>query len=212
MKWEYIKDHPRLILILRYAKLSGRLRFSPQSLEIQEEDKENHIPKREGFYCDDINGFWLPDSFKTYIQGNIENFKEAYNDFGFFAAFKFLSLKVPWSGWAWVVESKSTVKHEIAMVKWRQLKKSDKHKYDDLVKAVCPLEVNAYLKENYIQLSPACWVGKKDPSVIIFDEELKPFALKDGWSTAQLGEIFEHWYECIVEEKIKAEFVLESNW
>lgn len=210
--WNYIKDHPRLIQQLRYAKLTGKLLFSPQSSEIQEEDKDNYVPYRAGFYAEDVNGFWVPDSYKIYFKANYENFMEAWEEFGFFAAFKFLNFALPWSGWCWVIDAKSTIKHDIAMEAYRKNNRKTNTSYDDLVAAVTAEQVNEHLKANYTQLSEGLWVSESDVSCMIYDEDLKPFALEHGWSKEQMGEILEHWYEILVGEKIKAEFRLESNW
>lgn len=211
-----IEKHPRLLLQIKLAQKTGTLKFSPQTMEISPGDEDGMF-KRSGFYAEDVTGFWMPDNFKTYIEANISAFKEAMEEFGFFQAFGFLSLSLPWSGWAWVVDAKKTIPDEIVMNKIAELRRANRGKkitynYEEMVSQITPEEVQDYLSKNYLQISPAIWVSESDPSCFIYDEAFKPFALSDGWSSAQLGEIFEEWYEALVGEKTKAQLVLNASW
>lgn len=211
---EEILKHPRLVATLKYAHLAGKLIYSTQTEEHQKADLEQYTYERHGYSCEDITGVWNPDSVGAWFKCQLENFKSYYEDFGFLSALGSLSLRLPWSGWVWVIDSKNTIIHEIAMEKWRKVSKNEKTatKYDDLVKAVCPVEVITYLNEHYVLLNENLWVSKTDPSVMVFDEGAKPFKYKDGWSKEQLGEILAYWYESIMEEKITPEYQEGLAW
>ena len=210
---------PQLKAILTLAKATGVLKFSPQASEIQPEEDINGytVPSRHGFYAEDITGFYNPSTFKTYASANWTNFKEAWEEFGFFSAFKFLSLIPPWTGWAWVVDSISTVKTDIIDDRIRaeksSLKKEEMYKkYKELAAAVTDEEVLVELQKHHIKINDRLWVSAGDPTCMIYDNKAKPYTLKDGWSAQQVGEILEEWTYELFKLKVKAKHVPDAPW
>lgn len=219
--WQFINldKLPQLKGILTLAESTGVLKFSPQSSEIQPEEEVSGytVPSRHGFYAEDITGFYNPSTFKTYVQANWSNFKEAWDEFGFFSAFKFLSLIPPWTGWAWVVDSITTVRSDVVDQKIRAErsgKKKDEmnQKYKELCDAVTEEEILAELKKHHIKINNNLWVSTSDPTCIIYDNKAKPYALKDGWSAAQVGEILEEWCQELFRLKVKAKHIPDAPW
>jgi hypothetical protein len=202
---------PRINLIISYAKSKGVLLYSPQTDETQiREDSESR-----GYSSEDITGFWRP-GLKTYITGNVKSFKKAWQDFGFFTAFKFLSLTSPWSGWVWDVSSFSSLSFYVAEAKLSELsldeRKKSRKRIRESALAVTQEETIKYLEADYQKVGEGMWVSKTDPSVIIYNEQLKSFDLPDGWSTEQLGEILEEWAQFVCSTKIKSRLIKSASW
>jgi hypothetical protein len=212
---ELIKGHPRLISLIELALWTGKLKYCPQAYET-EIDEETKEVRRDGYYAEDVTGFWMPRDFSTYIESNVTAFKEAREEFGFWAAFKFLTLSLPWSGWCFVVDAKKTLAYEIVDEYYAdQVQKGHKRNYQDYdqkVNLVTPEQINEKLKQDYLQIHPAIWVSPQDPTCFIVDEQLIPFAKKDGWTTNQMGEILALWFEAMTGKKVSPQYVPGAPW
>jgi hypothetical protein len=88
---DLIKNHPRLKLIIKLALETKTLKYSPQAMEKEPLEEGSLEMRREGYYAEDVTGFWMPDSFTSYLKCNIENFKEGFKEFGIGGAFSMLS-------------------------------------------------------------------------------------------------------------------------
>lgn len=202
---------PLVKKVLEYAKDNKALKYSPQAVEEEE-------GRRKGYYAEDVTGFYYPESFRDYLTYNIDAFKKAKEEFGFFKAFQFLSIYWHWSSWIWVVDSKDTIKDDVvdkiiqATGKNQNERLLMRQKHSEYVAKVTDEEVTKELLENYDQISPAIWVSKKDPLVIVYDKKYKPYAYKDGWSKEQIGEILSEWLFVISQEKIEPKYVEDASW
>lgn len=213
---ELIQGHPRLVLLIKLAIKTGKIKYSPQSV-MTEFNEETGKYVRQGYYAEDVTGFWYPDSLTTYIKGNWENWKSGYEDFGFWKAWKFLSLSLPWSAWCFVVDAKKTIAYDIVddqIVEERKQKgkKVDTANYVERMNQVTAVEIQEHLQKNYHQIAPAIWVSPQDPSVFIYDEAFKPFALADGWNEEQMGEIMAEWFEALTGVKVKPKYIANASW
>jgi hypothetical protein len=212
---DLIKGHPRLLLIIQLALQTGVLKYDPQCYETDVDEETKEI-RRDGYYAEDITGFWHPSDFGSYLSANINNFKEAMEDFGFWKAFKFLSLTLPWSGWCYVLDAKKTIAYDIVddqiTAERSQGKKVDYKNYDERAKAVTPEQIQERLTKDYVQIHPALWVSPHDPTCFVADEDIIPFAKKDGWTNAQLGEILVIWFEAMTGHKVKPQHIPNASW
>lgn len=202
--------------IIKYAQKKKILYFSPQTEEIQVPEKNSQYPVyyREGFVAEDVTGFWTPGSLLTYIQSNYEGYKTGL-EFGWLKAFKYLSLTFPWSGWAWVIDSTETIRNDLVddFISSKPRHEQSKYysQYSDLCKAITEEEIYKHLNENYLKVKEHFWVATNDVSCIVYDPKSKPYDLKDGWSTIQLGEILSEWLEILTGEKIPAKY-RQGSW
>ena len=211
-----LSKDPRLQLVIAYALKHKCLMFSPQSSEIQHADLEYGSPYQEGFSAEDVSGFWYPDSILTYLKGNWDNFKSGL-EFGFFRAFSFLSLGLPWSSWCWTIDSRNTLRYDIVTAaiakETNRKKKNDLYKeFNSLLLAVTEDQIEENLSRNYIQVSKSLWISPNDPSVMVYDERFKSYNLLHGWSKAQLGEILEEWFKLVTDQEIKSKFIENASW
>jgi hypothetical protein len=112
------------------------------------------------------------------------------------------------------VDAKKTIPHDIAREKATQarINKQKVLPYEELLAQVSELEAENYLKHHYTQIAPAIWVAPQDPTCFIYDEKYKPFQYKDGWSTEQMGEILEEWFEALTGHKVTAKHILNAPW
>lgn len=195
-----IKQNPRLLAVLKHANETGQLVFN-----IQDGSEE------EGSYSSDITGVYMPDNVFDFLKNIYLSIRESIQQkFGIIDAISFLPKTIPWSGWVWCIDSNLSIKHEVTMIKYRD--KKNKLKYDDIFNSVCPVEVDKYLSEWYHNLGDGMFVSKHDPSLIVYDESLKPFKKEKGWSHEQMGEILELWYEKIIDRKTKAVINNQLDW
>jgi hypothetical protein len=168
---------PQALAVVNLAKKTGKLRYSPQSPESF--DLANH--KRAGFSAEDITGFWSPGVF-SYITGNFYNFFSAWKEFGFIEAFRFLSLKTRWSGWVWVVDALSLCAEDVLDEKIKFMspiqQKEARRNYKTLVGEVTESEIAIYLNKYFYQVSDWMWIAKSDPTVILYNQNFKPFSLQ----------------------------------
>lgn len=195
-----IKENPRLLAVLKDANETGQLVFN-----IQDGSEE------EGSFSSDITGVYMPDNLFDFFKNLYLSIKESISQkFSIIDAMSFLPKTIPWSGWVWCIDSFLSIKHAVAMKKYRE--KNNKKKYDEVFNSVCPVEVANYLSELYYDLGNGLFVGKHDPSLIVYDESLKPFNKEKGWSQKQMGEILEIWYEKILSKKTKAVYERQIEW
>lgn len=212
---ELIKGHPRLLLIIDLALRTGILKYNPQAYET-ETDEETGQVRRDGYWAEDVTGFWNPSDFVSYFESNITAFKEARADFGFWKAFKFLSLTLPWSGWCYVVDAKKTIAYDIVDDQYAEERtkgqKVNYTDYEERVKKVSPEAVQAKLQSDYLQIHPGIWVSPHDPTCFVADEDIIAFDKKDGWSTTKIGEILALWFEAMTGTKVKPKNVPNASW
>lgn len=212
---ELIKGHPRLISMLQLALQTGVLKYSPQAYETEIDEETGEI-RRDGYWAEDITGFWMPSDFASYIESNITAFKEAKEEFGFWSAFKFLSLSLPWSGWCYVVDAKKTLAYDIVDDYYTEErakgKKVNYQDYEERAKEITPAQIQERLIKDYVQIHPAIWVSSHDPTCFIADEEIITFAKKDGWTTEQMGKILTIWFEAMTGTKVKHKYIEGASW
>lgn len=199
-----IKNNERTISVIEYAKHKGVLKYSTQSVETEE-------GRKSGYSSEDVTGFWKIN-LKSLINGNIETFKEMKEEFGFWKALSFLHFSLTVSGWTWVIDSKDAIKHELTMMKIREGRKNNYDQYKEVYNTITEENINEYLNEHYTKITPSLYVSNTDSTVMVYDEKLKPFALPDGWTTNQLGEILEEWIEHVGNVRVKAEHIEGAEW
>ena len=192
--------------IIADAKSRRVLYFTPQANEIEEEytepNTEHTTARREGLWCEDIDGYYSP-TIKDWLKFNIEGLKEAYEKKELKYLSSYLRLGMVWSQWAWTIDSIKSVKYEIAFENYRKTKVDPDIYFDKVSDA----EIDTYLSEHYVKASDCLYVGKNDPSVFVADERVVPFDMKDGWSMKKLEEIMSLWHEAMTGEKVSAKFL-----
>lgn len=213
-----LKDKEFYKKILNQISTERILLFSPQSQEIEKRNPDENYPIKDrfGFSSEDINVIWTP-SFIEYFKDNINAFKEGYNFFleeknktffkkvqSFFKAFSFVEFTFNWTGWFWVVDSLDSISHDIVIEKSRKINKQSKTKFDYFleVSKISYEERIKYVNKNYIKVNNNMWISESDPACLIYDPINKPYGLKDGWTTEQIGEILSEWFFVMTSEKV----------
>lgn len=181
--------------------------FDPQAPEIQEKTIEAgyEIGERLGFSSEDINVYYRPN-FKEFINGNLTMYKEMFELFmdslksknsllkkikASFFSLGAISLELEWAHWFWVVDSLDSISFDIAQ---KKIKKENLTDFEKIVQSITREEKLNYVNEHYVQVNDYMWVSETDPTCLIYDNEHKPYALKNGWSKDQIGEILVEWF------------------
>ena len=193
--------------IYHYAKSRGVLYFAPHANEIEEEWTDENSgytqKKREGLWCEDIDGFYSP-TIKEWIKYNWDGLKEAYQKKELKHWNAYLNLGMVWQQWAWMIDSRKSVSYEIAFEKWRHFKGKNKPDIDELNANVSDEEIDRYIAENYVRVNALLYVSKTDNSCFVADERVIPFDMADGWSRHSLEHIMSEWSLAILGEKMKS--------
>lgn len=110
--------------------------------------------------------------------------------------------------WVWVVSSKSSVVADhavdcavdIVLDKHKETHRQISKRWDEIqvmleeVRKDPEAILASYMRTyEHIQISPAMWVQKDDPTCFIVDDKIHPYDLRDGWSYEKIAEAVEMW-------------------
>jgi hypothetical protein len=189
--------------VLKYAKKNKVLYFCPQEEEIETPDQMN-ARDRQGFVFTDVNGFYTPSLF-DYFWENIKCIYQFTRDFGLKYAFSGTSFTPSWSGWVWVVSSLDEWSEDIVVDRFGKYPKN----YNEEVAKITEQDRIDFMNDpenGYISINWYMWVNKVDPTVIVYDPKNKPYDMRDGWSTEQIGEILSDWASVIGNIEVPAKY------
>jgi hypothetical protein len=114
--------------------------------------------------------------------------------------------------WIWCVESFSSIKSTIAEEQTEHM--GIDYKDNAQIKAhiaalakaekeICPVQIQAWLSKNAIQISNSMWVQRNDPTIIYVNDVIILYDRKDGWSNKKLVSIVTQWFWLIFRLKVK---------
>ena len=119
--------------------------------------------------------------------------------------------------WIWVVESFSVIRNDLAeealdaKYKITNIPPGQyKERLDKEYAAVTPDQILEYLKANAYQISNAMWVSKSDPTVIMVNEQIVLYDMKDGWSDKKVASIIRQWFYLLFSLKVQEKLVGRS--
>jgi hypothetical protein len=126
------------------------------------------------------------------------------------------SLSLKRSYWIWTVESFDVLKsdqaeerlteklggHEAELNLIRTDIKKHRKLLEDINNGISHSEVQLYARQDYARINEWMWVQKLDPTIILVDENEKPYDLKSGWSNQTILLILKIWYWYLFEKRI----------
>lgn len=191
--------------------------------ETQVGPRENGFYDVEGHTWTDIDGYFSINPFKwNDLKRYVKNIGSWVKDF--FELFTFKSpgpalqfawstmpFRFTWQSWVWTVEAMETIKDDLIWDKMeaihgekmsRMIRQDYKKFREEEIKidaTITRQDLIEYANQNYYRITPYMWVSKSDPTVILIDQVLRPYDLRNGWSNLMISTIVWEWLQIVGE-------------